>query len=172
MNLGSAGPGTLAHLAADAFNRRASLGGTHIPYKGSTPALTDVMGGQIEGVFDTPSGVLPSIRSDKVRPLAIAAPKRSSQLPNVPTLAEVGYPELDFRTWMGLLTRTGTPDAVVRRIESSIAEVMRDPAFRAALTAQGWDVVGSRSKEFASFLDAEIPTLAAAARAAGVKAGD
>jgi tripartite-type tricarboxylate transporter receptor subunit TctC len=92
----------------------------------------------------------------------------------VPTLAEVGYPELDFRTWMGLLTRTGTPDAVVRRIESSIAEVMRDPNFRAALTAQGWDVVGSSSKEFAAFLDAEMPKLAAAAAAgaAGVKAGD
>jgi tripartite-type tricarboxylate transporter receptor subunit TctC len=172
LNLGSAGTGTLAHLAADAFNRRAGLGGTHVPYKGSTPALTDAIGGQIEGVFDTPSAVLPLVRSGKVRALAIAAPKRSPQLPDVPTLAELGYPDLDFRTWMALFTRTGTPEALVRRIESGIAEVMRDPAFRAALTAQGWDVVGSSSSEFAVFLDAEMPKLAGAARAAGIKPGD
>jgi tripartite-type tricarboxylate transporter receptor subunit TctC len=172
INMGSAGTGTLAHLAADALNRRAGLGGTHVPYKGSTPALTDVIGGQIEGVFDTPSAVLPHIRSEKVRALAIAAPRRSPQLSNVPTLAELGYADFDFRTWMALLARTGTPEDVLHRIESGIAEVFRDPAFHATLTAQGWDVVGSSPGEFSTFLDAEMPKLANAARAAGIKPGD
>jgi tripartite-type tricarboxylate transporter receptor subunit TctC len=172
MNFGSAGTGTIAHLAADGFIRRLALGGQHIPYKGSTPALVDVVGGQIEGVFDTPSAVLPHVRSGRVRALAIAAPKRSAQLPDVPTLAEAGYPGLEFRTWGAFLTRAGTPDAVLKRIDAGIAEVMRDPALRATLTAQGWDVVGNNSREFAAFLDTELPKLGAAARAAGVKPGD
>ena len=77
---------------------------------------------------------------------------------------------MDFRIWMGLLAPAGLPEATLRRIESGIAEVMKDAALRAALTAQGWDIVGSNSKEFAVFLDVELPKLAAAARAAGVKA--
>lgn len=170
LSFGSAGSGTLAHLAAEAFNRRAGLGGTHIPYKGSNPALVDLIGGQIDWVFDTPTAVLPHVRSGKLRALAVAAAQRSPQLPNVPTLGEAGYPELDFRIWMALLAPAGTPDAVLRRIESGIAEIMRDSALRASLTTQGWDIIGSSSREFAAFLELELAKLAAAARAAGVKA--
>ncbi len=170
LNFGSAGSGTLAHLAAEAFNRRAALGGAHIPYKGSNPALVDLIGGQIDWLFDTPSAVMPHVRGGKLRALAIAAPQRSPQMPAVPTLAEAGFPDMDFRIWMGLLAPAGTPEATLRILENGIAEIMRDPALRAGLTAQGWDLVGSTSREFAVFLDAELPKLAAAARAAGVKA--
>jgi tripartite-type tricarboxylate transporter receptor subunit TctC len=170
LNFGSAGSGTLAHLAAEAFNRRAGLGGAHIPYKGSNPALVDLIGGQIDWLFDTPSAVLQNVRAGKLRALAIAAPQRSPQMPTVPTLAEAGFAEMDFRIWMGLLAPAGTPEATLRVLENGIVEIMRDPALRTALTAQGWDVVGGTSREFAAFLDAELPKLAAAARAAGVKA--
>ncbi len=170
LNFGSAGSGTLAHLAAEAFNRRAGLGGAHIPYKGSNPALVDLIGGQIDWLFDTPSAVLQHVRSGKLRALAIAAPQRSPQMPIVQTLAEAGFPDMDFRIWMGLLALAATPEPTVRALEAGIAEVMRDPALRASLTTQGWDVVGSTSREFAAFLDGELPKLAAAARAAGVKA--
>jgi tripartite-type tricarboxylate transporter receptor subunit TctC len=169
-NFGSAGSGTLAHLAADSLNRRLELGGTHIPYKGSNPALLDLMGGQIDWVFDTPTAVLPHLRSGKLRALAIAAAQRSAQLPDVPTLAEQGYPDLEFRIWMGLMAPSGTPEPVLKTLEAGIAQVMRDPALRASLTAQGWDIVGSGSREFAAFLDQELPKLGAAAKAAGVKA--
>ena len=169
-NFGSAGSGTLAHLAAAAFNQRLGLGGTHVPYKGSNPALVDLIGGQIDWLFDTPSAVLQHVRSGKLRALAIAAPQRSPQMPTVPTLSEAGYPDMDFRIWMALLAPAGTPATVMNRIEGGIAEIMKDPALRAMLTMQGWDIVGSSAKDFASFLDAELPKLAAAARAAGVKA--
>ncbi len=170
LNFGSAGSGTLAHLAAAAFNQRLGLGGTHVPYKGSNPALVDLIGGQIDWLFDTPSAVLQHARSGKLRALAIAAPQRSAQMPTVPTLAEAGYPDMDFRIWMGLLAPAGTPDPVMSRIEGGIAEIMKDPALRATLTTQGWDIVGSSAKDYSAFLDIELPKLAAAARAAGVKA--
>ena len=169
-NFGSAGSGTLAHLAAASFNSRAGIGGTHIPYKGSNPALTDLIGGQIEWLFDTPTAVLPHVRAGKLKALAIATPQRSQQLPAVPTLAEAGFPDMEFRIWMGLLAPAATPEPVLRRIEAGIVEAVKQPELRASLTAQGWDLVGGSSKEFAAFLDKELPALAAAARGAGVKA--
>jgi len=169
-NYGSAGSGTMGHLAADSVNRRLGLGATHIPYKGSNPATIDLIGGQIDWMMDTPAAVTPHVRADKLRALAIAARERSPQLPDVPTLAEAGYPDLEFRIWMGLMAPAGTPALVLKTIESGIVEAMRDPSVRAALAAQGWDFVGSGSREFAAFLDKELPKLTAAAKAAGVKA--
>jgi len=170
LNFGSAGSGTLAHLAAAAFNSRTSLGGAHIPYKGSNPALLDLIGGQIDWLFDTPSAVMQHVRAGKLRALAIAAPQRSPQMPGVPTLTESGFPDMDYRIWMGLLAPAGTPETAVRAIESAIAEVLHDSALRANLTGQGWDIVGGLSGDFAAFLDKELPKLAGAARAAGIKA--
>jgi tripartite-type tricarboxylate transporter receptor subunit TctC len=169
LSFGSAGSGTLAHLAAEAFNAKAALGGTHIPYKGSNPALVDLIGGQIDWLFDTPTAVLPHAKSGKLRAIAIAAAQRSAQMPEVPTLAEAGF-ALDFRIWMGLLAPAGTPAEIVQRLESGVAEAMKDAALRTNLTAQGWDLVGAGSRDFATFLDTELPKLAAAAKAAGVKA--
>jgi tripartite-type tricarboxylate transporter receptor subunit TctC len=169
-NYGSAGSGTLAHLAAESINRRTGMGSTHIPYKGSSMALTDLLGGQVDWLCDTPAAVIGHIRSGKVRALAIAAPQRSPQLPQVPTLTEAGFSDLDFRIWMGLMAPAGTPETVIKKIETSILEVLREPTTRATLTSQGWDIVGSTAKEFATFLDAELPKLSAAARSAGVKA--
>ena len=170
LNFGSAGSGTLAHLAAAAFNQRLGLGGTHVPYKGSNPALVDLIGGQIDWLFDTPSAVQQHARSGTLRALAVAAPQRSPQMPTVPTLAEAGYPDMDFRIWMALLAPAGTPEPVMARLQGGIAEIMKDPTLRASLTTQGWDILGGTAKEFAAFLDTELPKLAVAARAAGVKA--
>ena len=169
-NFGSAGSGTMGHLAADSVNRRLGLGATHIPYKGSNPATIDLIGGQIDWMMDTPAAVTPHVRAGKLRALAIAARERSPQLPDAPTLAEAGYPDLEFRIWMGLMAPAGTPAPVLKTLESAIVEAMRDPAVRAALAAQGWDFVGSGAREFAAFLDRELPKLTAAAKAAGVKA--
>jgi tripartite-type tricarboxylate transporter receptor subunit TctC len=170
LNFGSAGSGTLGHLAADSVNRKLGLGATHIPYKGSNPATIDLIGGQIDWMMDTPAAVLGHVRASKLRALAVAAPQRSAQLPDVPTLAEAGYPELEFRIWMGLMAPAGTPQLALKAIEAGVAEALRDPILRAALSAQGWDIVASGSRDFGEFLDTELPKLTAAARAAGVKA--
>src|SRR5256886_10341228 len=130
-NFGSAGSGTLGHLAADSVNRRLGLGATHIPYKGSTPAAIDLSGGQIDWMMDTPAAVLPHVRSGKLRALAVAAPQRSPQLADVPTLAEAGYPELEFRIWMGLMAPAGTPEPVLKTVEAGNREGGRAPAGRA-----------------------------------------
>ena len=170
MNFGSAGSGTLAHLSAEAVNRVLDLGGTHVPYKGSNPALTDLIGGQIDWVMDTPAAVLPQVHAGKLRALAVAAGERSAQLKDIPTFAEQGYPELDFRVWMGLMAPAGTPAPVVHKIEQGVLEALRQPAFRNTLASQGWDVIGKDSKDFATFLEVELPKLRDAAKAAGVKA--
>src|SRR5205823_15059612 len=112
------------------------LGATHSPYKGSNPATIDLIGGQIDWMMDTPAAVTAHVRAGKLRALAIAAPQRSPQLPDVPTLAEVGYPVLEFRIWMGLMAPAGTPEPVLKTLESAIAEATRDPSVRAALAAQ------------------------------------
>jgi tripartite-type tricarboxylate transporter receptor subunit TctC len=168
-SFGSAGSGTLAHLAAESFNRRAGLGGVHVPYKGSSPALVDLLGGQIDWLFDSPSALMPGLQSGKLRALAIAAAQRSPQLPNVPTLAEAGFPDMDFRIWVGLMAPAATPEAVVKQIEAAIADIFKDPAMRNTIATQGWDIVGSSARDFAAFLDKELPNLADAARTAGVK---
>jgi tripartite-type tricarboxylate transporter receptor subunit TctC len=171
LNYGSAGSGTLAHLAAEAFNRRTGLGAAHIPYKGSNPALIDLLSGQIDWAFDSPTAVVPHVRAGKLRALAIAAAQRSPQLPEVPTLAEAGFPDLEFSIWLGLMAPSGTPEAVLRQIERDLTEALRDPAVRVSLATQGWDVAESSSaRDLAAFLERELVKLGAAARAAGVKA--
>ena len=170
LNYGSAGSGTLAHLAAESFNQRAAMNAVHVAYKGSAPALTDLLGGQIDWLFDSPAAILPSLQAGKLRALAVASMQRTPQLPGLPTLAEAGFADLDFRIWVGLLAPAGTPESIIREAEAAVTQAMRDPATRNTLAGQGWDVAGTTAREFAAFLDAELPKLAAAARAAGVKA--
>ena len=170
INFGSAGSGTLAHLAAEGFNRRAKLGAVHVPYKGSNPALSDLIANHIDLVFDSPTAVLPHVESGKLRALAIASAERSAILPNLPTLAETGYPGLDFRIWVGLVAPAKTPPALIARVQATAAEVLRSPEVRKTLVAEGWDVMGGSTDDFRAFLATELPRLADEARAAGVKA--
>ena len=170
LNYWSAGSGTLAHLAAEPFNLRAAMNTVHIAYKGSAPALTDLLGGQVDWLFDSPAAILPGLQAGKLRALAVASTQRSPQLPGLPALAEAGFADLDFRIWVGLLAPAGTPEPIIREAETALVQAMRDPATRSTLASQGWDVAGTAAREFAAFLDAEPPKLAAAARAAGVKA--
>lgn len=169
-NYGSAGSGTLAHLAAESFNRRLGLGAQHISYKGSNPALIDLMAGQVDWLFDSPAAVLQQVQSGKLKALAVAAPGRTPQLPDVPTLAELGYPELDFLIWVGVMAPAGTPEAIVRRIESSLRAHLDATATRSAVAALGWDVAPLGQQAFAKFYETEIIKLGEAARNAGVKA--
>ncbi len=168
MNYGSAGKGTLAHLAAESFNRRAQLASVHVPYKGSNPALIDLISGQIDWLFDSPAALIQHIQSGKLRALAVASARRTAQLPEVPTLAEAGFPGLEFLIWMGLMAPASTPQPVLDHIERTLAEVLRGPATRKSLGDQGWDIAEQGSKHFASFFEREIERLGEAARNAGM----
>src|SRR5256885_8134643 len=112
-NFGSAGSGTMGHLAADSVNRRLGLGATHIPYKGSNPATIDLIGGQIDWMMDTPAAVLPPLRARELRALALAAPPPSPPLPDLPTLAEAGYPGAQVTSLAGLIAPAGRARARV-----------------------------------------------------------
>ena len=169
-NFGSAGSGTLAHLAAESFNISAQLGAQHIAYKGSSPALADLLGGQIDWLFDSPAAIMSNVQAGKLRALASASLERSPQLPTVPTLAEAGFPNLDFRIWLGLMAPAGTPASILSQIESAVISVMKDPLLREALEKQGWDIANSTTKYFEKFLESELPKLAQSARSAKVKA--
>src|SRR2546425_5139969 len=166
-NFGSAGAGTLGHLAAGSVNRRLRLGATHIPYKGSNPAAIDLIGGQIDWMMDTPAAVLPHVRSGKLRALAVAAPQRSPQLADVPTLAEAGYPELEFRIWMGLMAPAGAPQAVLKTIEAGEAAGVGDAAPRAPPTGPGWGGVGGGPRAVAAVPGQERPQATPGGQAAG-----
>ena len=169
-NFGSAGSGTLAHLAAESFNTAANLNAQHVAYKGSSPALADLLGGQIDWIFDSPAAILSNLQAGKLRALASAAPERSPQLPAVPTMAESGFPGLDFRIWLGLMVPAGTPAPVIRQIELAIAKVLKDPTLRKTLEGQGWDIASGGAQHFEDFLKVELPKLAQSARSAKVKA--
>ena len=111
-----------------------------------------------------------NLQAGKLRALASAAPERSPQLPNVPTMTEAGFPNLDFRIWLGLMAPAGTPTTVITQIETAIATSMKDSALRKTLEGQGWDIAGTSAKSFEDFLKTELPKLAQSARAAKVKA--
>jgi tripartite-type tricarboxylate transporter receptor subunit TctC len=170
LNFGSAGSGTLAHLAAAAFNRRTGLDAVHVPYKGSNPALMDLIANQIDFVFDSPTAILPHVEAGKLRALAVAAAQRSAILPALPTLGEAGYDGLDFRIWIGLLAPAHTPVAAIQKVQAGVAEILRAPDTRKTLADEGWDIAGGSTDEFSRFLAGELPRLAAEARAAGVTA--
>jgi tripartite-type tricarboxylate transporter receptor subunit TctC len=124
---GSSGTGSTQHLAGEAFAHALDLKMVHIPYKGSAQALTDLLGGQIQMMFDTTSSAAGHIASGKIRPLAVMSPKRARQLPNVPTLAEAGYPGIEMTTWYGLFVPAGTPKAIIDRLYDEIAKVLKMP---------------------------------------------
>ena len=142
LSYGSTGAGTAHQLIAEQFNDMTGTEITHVPYKGSAPALTDMMGGQITMMFDTVASCLPFIKSGKLRPLAVATAKRSSALPDVPTLAEAGLKGFDIATWFGFLVPAGTPAAVVEKIHADSVRVLNQPDTKKQLALMGAEPVG------------------------------
>ena len=124
---GSSGVGSTQHIAGEAFAHALGLPLVHVLYKGSAQALTDIMGGQIQMMFDTTSSAISAINSGKVRPLAVMSPARSPQLPEVPTLAEAGFPGVEMTTWYGLFVTAGTPEPVVDRLHAETRKVLAMP---------------------------------------------
>lgn len=154
LNFGSAGTGGTVHLAGEMFKQIAGVEMTHIPYKGAGPALQDLLGGNIQVMFDTLSTALPPIRAGMLRPLGVSSAQRSQDLPDVPTVAESGYPDYLVSVWFGVAAPAKLPESVAQTVSGSLNRAMNDPAFRASLEKIGFPVLRPRTPaEIAAFLD-------------------
>jgi tripartite-type tricarboxylate transporter receptor subunit TctC len=166
---GSSGTGSTQHLAGEAFAHELGLKMTHIPYKGSSQALADLVGGQIQMSFDTTSSSMGHIKSGKVRPLAVMSPARSRELPEVPTLAEAGIKGVEMSTWYGLFTTGGTPAAVVDRLAAETAKVLKMPDVQKRLEGLGGEPGNMTPAQLAAMNKAESERFGALIRAANIK---
>ncbi len=168
LNYASTGPGSPPRLCAELFKSMAGIDMVNITYKGATPALVDMIGGHIDVYFGGISGTLPPIAINKVRALAVTSTKRSSQLPEVPTVAEAALPGYDITTWFGLLAPAGTPRDIVNRLNGVIVAIVADPEMKNYLIGQGVDPVTDTPEQFAAHIKSEVPKFAKIVKAAGI----
>jgi tripartite-type tricarboxylate transporter receptor subunit TctC len=151
----SASNGSPQHLGAELFKETARVDISHVPYKGAGPALIDVMGGQITSMFDILGSSIAHIKSGKLRPLAVTTKKRSVLLPNVPSIAELGFPDFEYYAWHGISTTAGTPKPIITRLNTELRGIFSDPAFKAKWLELGSEVVAQTPEEFAAFIQSE-----------------
>ncbi len=169
LSFGSGGNGTPAHLAGELLKIEAKIDITHVPFRGTGPALQSVIGGHVPMAFNPPSPLLPHIQSGAIRPVAITTLKRTAVLPEIPTIAESGFPGFEATTWHALVVPAGTPKDVIAALHRAIAATVNDPAVRKALTDLGVDVVGGTPEELRAYLKSEIPKWAEVVKASGAK---
>jgi tripartite-type tricarboxylate transporter receptor subunit TctC len=150
LSYGSNGNGTAQHLIGTQFQNQTGVTLLHVPYRGSGPLTTDLLGGQVTMSFDTITPVLPHIQAGKLRPLAVSTARRSSALPDVPTLAESGLPGFDIGTWFGVLAPAATPKAVVARLSEEMQKVIHSPEFKKRMAEIGAEPVGNTPEQMAS----------------------
>lgn len=165
----SAGNGTLNHLAPEMLKAMAGIDMVHVPYKGAIAALADVLSGREQLYIGALVSTMPHVKSGRLRPLAITGKKRSSVLPELPTMAESGLPDYDVSAWYGLLAPAGTPRAIVDKVNQEIRKALQAPDIQQRLAADGSESVGSSPEEFRAFIKSEIAKWGQAVRAAGAK---
>jgi len=170
INYASTGNGTLPHLAAELFKAQAKIDMVHVPYKGSAPAVTDLLGGQVEVFFGNVLSVIPQVRSGKLRGLAVTSVQRMPVSPEIPTLAQSGFPGFEAGTWFGLLVPAGTPREIVARLHAEVVKTLRFPETQERLAGQGATTVGNTPDEFAAYIKAESAKWAKVLKASGVRA--
>jgi tripartite-type tricarboxylate transporter receptor subunit TctC len=169
LNFASFGNGTSNHLAGEAFRAAAGINIVHIPYKGSAPAIADLLGGQVQMTFDTVPVVLPQVRAGKLKALAVATPKRSPLAPEVPTMDEAGVAGFTGGTWFGVLAPARTPATIVARINREIAAILRAPDVVQTFNDRGIEPVGNSAAQFRAFIETESRRWLKVAQDAGVK---
>ena len=151
----SAGNGSTSHLALELFKVETGVPATHVPYKGTPPALNDLIGGRVQVMFDGVITSLPQIKAGKVKPLAVASSTRSPLLPDVPTMTEAGVPGFEAVGLAAILAPAGTPPAIVDKLYREIAAILKTPDVRSQLEAMGLEIVASSPSEFAAYIDSE-----------------
>ena len=169
LNYASSGYGLAAHLAGELFKAEAHIDIVHVPYKGSAPALQDVIAGHDQMMFATTSGAMGFIASGQVRPLAVTTLRRTAALPDIATIDELAIKGFDATTWHGLVAPAGTPQDIIDKLNHATIEALHDPDVRKSLEGLGVDIAGSSPAEFAAYIKAEIPKWAAVIKASGAK---
>jgi tripartite-type tricarboxylate transporter receptor subunit TctC len=170
LSYGSVGSGSASHLTMELLKSDARVFLVHIPYRGFPPAVTDMLSGNIQAMFAIIPAVLPQVRAGKLKALAVTGLKRSALAPEVPSVAELAYPQLESLAWIGLLAPAGTPAEVVNRLHSEGVKAMRAADTRDALGRQGFDVVASSPAEFSAWIRAEQAKWSRVIRASGATA--
>jgi len=170
LNYASGGAGTANHIAGELFKYMTGTDIVHVPYKGGGPALADVVGGQVQLLFNTMTSTVGFMNSGKLRALAVTGKRRSPGVPNLPTVAEAGVPGYDVGAWFGIVVPRGTQRAIVNKLNSEIVRITRLPEAREQFAAQGAEAIGSTPEEFAQHLRVEIDKWAKVAKAAKMRA--
>ena len=155
VNFGSSGNGSSIHLSGELFKSLAKVDMQHVPYKGSAPAVTDLLGNQIGIMFDNMPSAIQHVRSGKLVPLAVTTAKRSPELPNVPTIAEAGVPGYEATSWFGMFAPAGTPAPVLAKLNAAIVKVLGQPDVKKKINEQGAEVYSETPEQFAAFIQAE-----------------
>ncbi|SPA54674.1 tripartite tricarboxylate transporter substrate binding protein [Cupriavidus taiwanensis] len=166
----SAGPGTAQHLAAELFGQQSGLNLLHVPYKGGAPALSDLMGGQVDMMFSNMAASYPLVAGKKLKVLATTGTKRSAALPDTPTIAESGLPGYQVYEWNGLFAPAGTPQAIVDRLSALTREVLNSPEVSQRLAAIGAEPAGSRPEDFRKFVEGETAKWAKVIKQGSIRA--
>lgn len=166
----SSGSGSSIHLSGEMFKMITGLNMLHVPYRGSAPAVTDLIGGQVQSMFDNAPSAMPHIQGGRLRPIAITGPQRSPLLPDVPTVAESGHAGFDVQSWFGLALPQGTPQPIVVRLNAELNKVLAMPDVKKRLADLGATPAGGTPADMRRFVDAEIKRWHAVVKASGAKA--
>jgi tripartite-type tricarboxylate transporter receptor subunit TctC len=169
LNFASSGSGTSIHLSGELFKVLTGVQMTHVPYKGSAPALTDLMGGQVQLMFDNLPSSLAFIKAGRLRALAVTSTTRAAALPDIPTMVEAGVPGFEASSWFGVLAPAGTPRDIVLRINAEVAKWLATPEAREKLAGQGAIVAGGAPEDFARHIASESAKWARVVKASGAK---
>jgi tripartite-type tricarboxylate transporter receptor subunit TctC len=170
LSVANAGLGTPTHLAAVLFAQAAGVQLVYVPYRGAAPASTDLIAGQVPAMFNNPVNAIPQVKANNLRALAVTGARRLSLLPDVPTVAESGYPGFETRTWYGLFGPAGMPTDIVRKLHADTEKVLHMPEVANNLIAQGWDIAVSPPDQFSKVLQSELDRWSAVVKRAGIKA--
>ena len=169
LTFSSGGIGGSHQLSAELFEQNAGIEMIHVPYKSGSAGLTDLMAGNVTMMFDQMYSAMPSIKADKLRPIAITSKKRSPLLPNVPTFAEVGYPKVEVLNWQGLIAPKGTPKAIIDKLNAAANEALKDPQLRELMLSQGNEIGGGTPADFAALIKSESAKWSAVVKTANIK---
>jgi tripartite-type tricarboxylate transporter receptor subunit TctC len=166
----SSGNGQAGHLAMELLKTLAAFDAVHVPYKGGAPAMMDLIAGQVDAFISSPPAAVPQVKAGKVRALAVTSLKRSELLPDVPTIAESGFPQYEVNGWNGLLAPAGAPGAIVNRIQSELAKALKQTEVRDRMASSGLDAVGSTPAQFSALIKVEISKWAKVIQQSGATA--
>ena len=170
LNYGSGGVGTASHLATELLKLMTNVEMVHIPYKGLGPALTELVGGQLQLIISTQASALPHIKAGRILPLAVTTAKRSAIFPQVPTMDEAGVPGYEFSTWYGLLVPAGTPPSIIGKLNAEMTRILGSAAVKQQFGVQGLEPESSTPREFGRYLRAEAEKWGKVVKASGARA--